>query len=48
MRPAPNLSVILPVLGPSKNKGTAYKETKAVASVFDKRIPVSMKAKLER
>ena len=36
VRPAPNLSVILPVLGPSKNKGTAHKETKAVASVFDR------------
>ena len=33
--PAPNLSVILPVLGPSRNKGTAQSETKAVASVFD-------------
>ena len=32
--PAPNLSVSLPVFGPSKNNGTAQRETKRVASVL--------------
>ena len=36
VRPAPSLSVILPVFGPKRNKGTAHKETKAVASVLDR------------
>ena len=34
--PAPNLSVILPVFGPKRNKGTAHKDTSAVASVFER------------